>query len=148
MQSLLNIDDYFIKEIKIKENPEYKKEERYKSNIKTTLNFKRKARELLFAIHMKIELNKTEEKSSAPPYNIYIDLIGFFSFAEDIDEETAKRMIAINGPVILYGVARGIIANATANFKYGKFVLPTVNFLKMLEHKESLGEKESNKKKV
>ena len=46
-------------------------------------------------------------------------------------------MIGLNGPAILYGVARGVVAQATANCRYGKFVLPAMNFVKARRRKSN-----------
>jgi hypothetical protein len=37
-----------------------------------------------------------------------------------------NTLVRVNGVSILYGILRGIIANATGMFPNGKFLLPTV----------------------
>ncbi|NOY64146.1 MAG: hypothetical protein GXO97_01905, partial [Nitrospirae bacterium] len=65
----------------------------------------------------------------------HLKLNGFFSFPEGTEEETIKKMIGLNGLVILYGTARGIVAQATANCLHGKFILPSVNFIELVKKK-------------
>jgi hypothetical protein len=40
-----------------------------------------------------------------------------------------EKMIPLNGLAILYGIARGVVAQATANSSNEKFILPTVNLV-------------------
>lgn len=147
MQSLLNINDYLVEELQVRANPECKKGKEDKGEITTSLGFKRKGKELLFTVQMKIELNKSEKAFSVAPYYIYLDITGFFSFAEGTDEETVKKMIGLNGPAILYGVARGVVAQATANFRYGKFVLPTINFVETMREEAQKNKTSARRKK-
>jgi len=133
MQSLLSITDFFIDELKIRTNPEYKKSNKVISEATTSIGIKRKSKEPHFMIKMTVEINKSKETFAKAPYYIYLDIVGFFNFVEGTDEETISKMIGLNGPVILYGVARGIVAQVTANFRHGKFVLPTVNFVEAMK---------------
>lgn len=134
MQSLLNIDEYFVDELQVKTNPNYKKQKKEeKGEISTAISIKRKGKEPFFMIQMKIELNKAQKVFSSAPYYLLLEISGFFSFMSEINEETINKMIGLNGPVILYGVARGVVAQATANCRHGKFILPTVNLLEAMK---------------
>ena len=134
MQSLLNIDEYFVDELQVKTNPNYKKQKKEeKGEISTAISIKRKGKEPFFMIQMKIELNKAQKAFSSAPYYLLLEISGFFSFMSEINEETINKMIGLNGPVILYGVARGVVAQATANCRHGKFILPTVNLLEAMK---------------
>jgi preprotein translocase subunit SecB len=55
-------------------------------------------------------------------------------------------MIGLNGLSILYGVARGVVAQATANCPHGKFILPSVNFIELMKSKAK--ESRTKKKRV
>jgi preprotein translocase subunit SecB len=136
MQSLLNIYDFTIEELHVKANEKYRgkgKDER--AEIETTVSLRRKAGSSDFLLRMRIEVNRTEKAFAKGPYYVLLDISGFLGFVEGTEEETIQKMIGINGPVILYGVARGIVAQATANARHGKFVLPTVNFLEAAKQK-------------
>jgi len=54
-------------------------------------------------------------------------------------------MIGLNGLVILYGTARGIVAQATANCLHGKFILPSVNFVELVKKKAQSARKPQRK---
>jgi len=133
MQALLNIDEYFIEELHVKVNPKYKKSKETKGEIKTSVSIKRKGKEPVFMIQMSIQLNKTEKAFSSAPYYVFLILTGFFSFVTGTDQEIINKMIGLNGPAILYGVARGAVAQATANCIHGKLMLPTVNFVEAMK---------------
>lgn len=143
MQSLLNIDEYFVEEMQVKANANFKKQKHgekaeleEKGEIRTTVNIKRRGNEPIFMIRMLIKVNSTKKAFENAKYQILLDIKGFFSFAKNTDEETISKMIPINGSSILYGVARGVIAQATANCEYGKFVLPAMNLLAAIKKSE------------
>ena len=148
MQSRLNINEYFVEELQVKTNPNYKKlKKEDKGEISTSIGIKRKGKEPLFMIQMKIELNKSQKAFSSAPYYIFLEISGFFSFVPEVDEETIKKMIGLNGPAILYGVARGVVAQATANCRHGKFILPTVNFVEAMKKDAEIEKKKIKKLK-
>lgn len=133
MQSLLNISDYFVEELRVKANGAYKGTSAEEGALETSVGIKRKGKEPHFMIQMKVELNKEKADFDKSRYYVYLDISGFVNFAEGTDEETIKKMIGLNGPAILYGVARGVVAQATANCRHGKFVLPAMNFVKAIK---------------
>jgi preprotein translocase subunit SecB len=138
MQSLLNIDEYFVEELRVKINPEYTKDAKEETGeIAVAVSLKRKGKEPAFMISMRLELNKSKNAFSSAPYYILLDITGFFTFQDETDEETINKMIGLNGPVILYGVARGIVGQTTANFRQGKYVLPTLNLVEIMKNQQS-----------
>ena len=65
------------------------------------------------------------------------EIVGYFSFSEEFsDEEKRQITIRINGSVILYGILRGQIATFTGSFPNGKFNLPTVNMIEIVNEIE------------
>ncbi len=70
---------------------------------------------------------------------MFLRITGFFSFAKGTDEQMIEKMIPLNGLAILYGIARGVVAQATANSMHEKFILPTVNLVEAT--KEQVGKK-------
>lgn len=57
---------------------------------------------------------------------------GILRFAEDVAREERERRVFLNGPVMLHGLLRGILASATGCCAGGQFVLPTVNYVEVL----------------
>ena len=74
-----------------------------------------------------------------------VKLAGFFSLPKDTEEELIGRLIPLNCLVILYGIARGIVAQATGMVARGPFMLPPVNFI---EYWEKQKRKENRKAKA
>lgn len=130
MQSLLNIDDYFVEEIIVKANPNYKTNDK-KSDLKISFGLKRNGKKPMFMLPMKIEVNRSKESFSKSPYYILLEIVGFFSFPKGTDEETMKKMMGLNALVMQYGLARGEVAQVTSNGMHGKFILPSVNFVEL-----------------
>jgi len=147
MQSLLNMDEFLVEEFTVRGNPKYKAD-KVESDVKLSFSLKRKGKEPFFMMPMTIDVNKTKKFFSSAPYYIFLRITGFFSFLEGTDEETIKRMIGLNGLAILYGVAMGTVAQATANCLHGKFLLPSVNFVELLKAKATSKPSGKRRKKV
>ena len=146
MRALLDIDDFFVEELAVKANPEYPKEASGDNKVSISFDIKRKGKEPLFMISMSIDVNKSKKAFLTAPYQLHLKLNGFFSFPEGTEEETIKKMIGLNGLVILYGTARGIVAQATANCLHGKFILPSVNFVELVKKKAQPARKPQRKR--
>lgn len=133
MQAQLNLDEYFVDELVIRKNINYDREKPIIGDYFIDFDILRHDKNpLMFKLSMFIELNKNDDNS---PYYILMKLSGFFSYADETDDDYIKKTIALNAPSILYGVARGIIAQVTGNYEYGKFILPAVNFIEILKRK-------------
>lgn len=143
MNALLNIDEYFIEDISVKTNPDYKDDAPADGDVGVTFGIKRQGKAPLFMLTMSVNLVKAKNKKFTTPYQVSFSITGFFSFAAGTDEATINRMIGLNGLAVLYGLARGIVAQVTANGPYGKFILPTVNFVELLKRKAKTGAKKS-----
>jgi preprotein translocase subunit SecB len=143
MQALLNIDNYFVEDISIRTNPGYKKAKAEQGALEISFDIKRKGTEPRFMVLMQVDVNKSKKSFSGAAYQISLKIIGFFSFVEGTAEETMNKMIGLNGLTILYGVSRGIVAQATANCPHGKFILPSVNFVELLKKKAQATERQA-----
>ena len=136
MQALLDITEYHVDNVEIRANPDYKECDVASGNIKVDFDIKQNNdNPLLFMITLFIELNNSKKALSSAEYKIKFDITGYFSFSEGTPEETVDKMIAPSGLSILYGVARGVLAQITGNFKHGKFILPTLNFIEIIKDK-------------
>ncbi len=148
MQTLLNINDYVVDELTVRGNPTFRKSEKeQKGQLDIGLSFKRKHKEpRSFMISMVIEISKSKDAGANYPYYVYLRIDGFFEFSEKADEETMQKMISLNGVSVLFGIARGVVAQVTANGAHGKFILPTINFVEMIKSgKKSLNEPKRKK---
>ena len=149
MLAQLNLNDYFIDEFAFAANRKREASSTTSGTIDIDFNINRSSENPLdFMITQVIDINRRDEDFEQGDYRIHLKLSGFFSFAEGTSEEMINGMIAHNGLSILYGVARGSVADATATSWHGKFVLPAVNFIELVRQKaEALSEKPRKGKK-
>ncbi len=133
MSALLNIQDYFIDELVVRTNPDFKRDGEGKGDIGVSFDLRRKGQEPKFIINMTVEANKSKKSFSSAPYYVSVKLGGLFIFPEGTDDDTMMKMLGTNGLAILYGVARGVVGQSTASCRYGKFVLPSVNFMELIK---------------
>lgn len=137
MNALLNIENYFIEKFSFDTNITFKKDiENFIMDF--NIDFDVKRNDVLsnrYLIFMKLSIKSKKGKFATVPYNITISINGYFCFDNNVDEETQNRMIYSNGLSILYGVVRGIISQYTSTSEFGKFVIPSVNFIEILKNK-------------
>jgi len=136
MHVQLDIEDYFVEELRVKANPAPTGGISHRVEVFVSFNIKRKGTEPVFMIPMVINVNKSRATFNKAPYQIMLKITGFFRFKEGTDEETIKKMIGLNAPAMLYSIARGIVAQATAQSIHGKFILPTVDFVELVRKKQ------------
>jgi len=75
-------------------------------------------------IDFQIEIEQSDEQRC----KIELSLEGAFISEEDIDEETFKQLVIINGAAAIIGIARGKIESISSSiFNNGKIVIPFVN---------------------
>ena len=136
MLAQLNLNDYFIDELAFTANREREAGGTSTGTIDIDFDINRSSENPLnFMIAMVIDINRRDEDFERGDYRIHLKLSGYFSFNEGISEELINGMIAHNGLSILYGVARGTVADVTATSWHGKFVLPAVNFIELVRQK-------------
>lgn len=130
----LQLDDYWIDTLEIRAVQDIGGRAPAQNGVVPRLQFEifRSPEGASYLIEMSIVLGKARVARGLP-YHLRLKLSGVFSFTPDTPEPTQTRMIHINGPAILYGVARGIVAEATGAGRHGKYVLPSVNLLPMAE---------------
>lgn len=129
----LDIQRYHVEELVFRALPEYDASRKTSSAI--DVDFTVQQDEVLtrdYRITMRIQLatsGYTAEENA--PYTVDMKILGYFTFADGTNDEVSRKMIYINGPAILFGIARGIAGQATGASKHGQFVLPTVNFVEI-----------------
>lgn len=144
MISPMQLNNYFVEEISIKENPAFDSSpdvERHIGTINCALNF---AKGIDVADHFKVQMIVSVEPSTIPPaldpYQISLTVVGFFSFppgTSQMSDFDKDKLVSLNGSSILFGLARGLVAQATGIGQYGKYLLPPVNFLELWQKKQS-----------
>ena len=148
MPALLEIDEYSIDGFSFQANADFDGEKEADNELDVDFNIGRATTgEPRFEVRLSIGLNQEDEQFAKAPYRLNLNLAGYFRFQDGTDEETVTKMIAPNGLAILYGIARGTVAQVTGCSRFGKLVLPSVNFIELIREKGQV-EKAQAKKKV
>jgi preprotein translocase subunit SecB len=79
-----------------------------------------------------LSLASSAARSDGAPYDFALVLSGNFTVKPGADEDRRERLIALNGPSILYGIARGYVASATSMAPASALQLPSVNLVAAL----------------
>lgn len=80
-----------------------------------------------YAVKLKITINNEEGKKA--PYDVDVEVAGFFSISKKTPIADREDFIVVNGCAILYGAIRDLVLNLTSRSGNGSLLLPTVNFL-------------------
>lgn len=134
----LDIWQYFVEELALRALAEHESDRGHSGSVGVDFEVQRNEKNPIeYRIIMRIKLAESgyvpEEN---PPYSLALTISGYFRFEAGTDEPTMKRMLHVNGTSILYGIARGLVGQATGASVHGQFVLPTVNFIQILEARE------------
>lgn len=70
------------------------------------------------------------------PYEFRIKIYGVFTVSPHLDEESQYRLLHLNGPAMLYGIARSAIATATGLGRKDKYILPSINVLDIFKRQQ------------
>lgn len=78
-----------------------------------------------------IEHQSIEEANS--PYTFHLRLVGFFNWIPDIVVKDPEKAFKVNGPSILYGIAREIVRTETARGPFPSVTLPSASFIHLAD---------------
>lgn len=137
MRALLQLDSYWIEELHVKARPEIPdKRPLFDARLP------RVSCEILHALEeeqvYRVDLRLVagpKTAASTLPYEYRLKMTGIFSFPPGTPAEKRERLIHISGPAMLYGFARAVIAQATALGPHGEYILPSLNFVALMERK-------------
>jgi preprotein translocase subunit SecB len=136
MISPLQLNHFFTEELVVEDNPAYvpKGEKRKEGKCECQVEVGRATTVSgHYQVKLLVTVDPAQTSPAQDPYRIRIRLIGRFGFAKGIPEETMTHMANLNGSSILFGVARGIVAQVTGTGRSGGYLLPTVNFVEMFK---------------
>lgn len=136
MKALLQLDDYWVDKLSIEATGGAVEAPIFSADGLPRVTFGVYASEASenYRVDMQVLVGKAAAARGFP-YRMRLRLSGIFSFAPATPPNVRERMINVNGPAILYGVARGVVGEATATGPRGKYVLPSINFIEMLERR-------------
>lgn len=134
---LLDIQAYHVAEFVFRALSEYDHERPTSSAIGVNFTIDQHEEDPLeFRIEMRLQVAETGYSADInAPYSISLTIVGYFTFAEGTENDVMQRMIHLNGLSILYGIARGFVGQATGAGRYAQYVLPTVNFISLLQER-------------
>jgi preprotein translocase subunit SecB len=87
-----------------------------------------------FRVLLGVHATRPDGPAAQSLQRIEVVLEGRFSVPLDTPEETVRQLVPLNCFAMLYGVARGIVAQATGLTADGCVWLPSVNFLAILQN--------------
>lgn len=77
----------------------------------------------IFRLALHVALTPPEDEGGL---SVRCNILGFFSFPEETEEDDMQYLARVNGATMLYGILRGQVAMATGSFPSGKANLPPV----------------------
>ncbi len=80
-------------------------------------------------VTLNVVLKAKPEEAGAAPYTGEIDAVGFFAVDAGVPEGDVSRLVVVNGPAVLYGMVREMVASLTARGPHRPLTLPTVTFV-------------------
>lgn len=81
----------------------------------------------LFRLQLRLAVRQADN-DEPQPYELSMTISGFFESADEMEGKYVPQSKAENGLAILYGLARGLVANSTGSSPHGTFLLPTITF--------------------
>lgn len=82
---------------------------------------------LFWLVSLAIKVGEAEDDQD--PYEIELNLSGVLQTSPEINEDSVRRIVEVNGPSMLFGTAREVIRGATANGPFAAVLLPSISFL-------------------
>ena len=133
-QPLLNFIDYRLEAIGITPLDSFDPTSPKRGQITTTFSVSRLPdNPQQFHLALVVEFTRRAETENVP-YEARIAMTGeFFSMLQLRADQPIPEIVAKNALTLLYGTARGIAGQLTADGSNGRFVLPTVTFDELLQ---------------
>ncbi len=141
MISSLQLNNYFVEELSVRGNPVFEPigADRNAGQISCSVDMAKGVADDdgNYRIGITVTVRPAITRPALDPYEISLRVVGFFSFlpAPDMKSEDKDRMATLNGSSILYGLARGLVAQTTGVGEFGKYFLPGVNFVELIKNK-------------
>lgn len=130
----LQLSNYFIEKLDYEAIPGFKPARPGAEKLKVDPDvFEIPGKPHDFMVRLRVSLAGPPKSNSR--CRLSFSLVGFFHVDEKAPERLRNEMVFGNAPLILFGIARQVAAETTANGPYGKVILGTVNFTEIFERK-------------
>ena len=146
MSSPMQLEDYIILDLKFSSNCASDINCSGETDFRFDFNIKEREKGKDYILNVRFTFGPSKQEEEKNPYNISISLSGHFLFPGKTDKQKRDRLLLLNGTSILYGIARGLISQITANSVHGKWVIPTVNFIELIENRQKIIGRNKHKK--
>lgn len=135
-QPPLDIEDYWIESLELRALDTYDADEPLVGSVGFGLRYVRIDEPNMWTLHMQLKVNTPPPAPEADddlnaPYYVTLVIAGQFRFSADVPDDVKHRMLVTNAPAMLYGVARGLLGQATSSARHGRMVLPSMNFVEL-----------------
>lgn len=128
-ESALKFKKYEVNEIYFKKNNKFEKKEDFtpvELNIIPTIQIENNSMDIILLANI---FEGAEEKNY--PFEMKVELKGYFSVEGDTPDKFQKNAIAI-----LYPYIRAIVSTYTANANISPLILPAINVNKLIEDRK------------
>lgn len=127
-ESVLKFEKYIINEVNFKGNKDFKQtEERTPVDLKIKRNTQIDDKDKKMEINLKVDIFDNAKENNYP-FEIKVDLTGYFYIEEGEPKSLEKNAIAI-----LYPYIRSLISTYTVNSSDFPLMLPAINVNKLIE---------------
>lgn len=136
-QAPLDVEKFYVRSIEVIANDEYDSASPSTATVDVDFEvYGDESERQRYQIVMGISLGAAGTmKETNAKYFVALTIAGLFRFADGTAEDVMGRMVYLNAPSILYGLARGYIHQATAPSLHGAYLLPTFNFVELRKKK-------------
>lgn len=133
LKSVLKFNKYLVKKIIFEANPDFNPTDKIPVEVEFTYDQDINYDGNEMAICLGCDIFK--EKNKNYPFSLEIELLGFFSFEENLEPEKID-ILRVNATAILFPYLRSIVSSITADSGFQTLVLPVVNIHKMFKQDE------------
>jgi preprotein translocase subunit SecB len=128
--SPLQLEHYFVAESHVTASRQFKSDEPAAiraENIEIDHQVKPTAENRQWEVNLRVQFTPGPEVNT--PYFFTIELVGFFRADATYLPDRLERLVATNGPTILFGIAREVVRNLTGHGPHPPMILPTASFV-------------------
>ncbi len=139
----LLLETHFFTKVLVEANPDYQPEEHDLDlgGIETAVELAQH-REDPCQWQVKLTISTPPAIAHSLPYQVDLQVMGFFKVDPEFDEERRPKLVQANGAAILYSSAREFLLMVTGRGPWPALYLPTTNFLKPSAPQEKTAEAE------
>jgi preprotein translocase subunit SecB len=142
--SPLQLTDYWLDSISLRTNRDYepdKPADLKVDHIHVDVDVQRMRSDepekngTFWLVSLKIRQDVPEGKNI--PYEFSLELAGVIAAHPSLNGERLEKQIEVNGPSMLFGIAREVVRAATGRGLYAPVILPSANFFQRLAPRDA-----------